>query len=51
MFCKTDNKSLEEHLKRSKVIQELKLRVDITRFREMVKLGETEVHWVGKTHQ
>ena len=25
--------------------------MDITRLREMVKLGETEVHWVGKTHQ
>ena len=30
-FCKTDHISLEEHLKCSKVIQDLRLRVDITR--------------------
>ena len=31
VFCKTDNKSLERHLKSSKVIQDLRLRVDIAR--------------------
>ena len=51
MFCKTDNKSLEEHLKISKVIQDLRLRVDITRLQEMEKLGKIEVQWVNKTHQ
>ena len=50
-FCKTDHISLEEHLKCSKVIQDLRLRVDITRLWEMVKLGEKEVYWVDKTHQ
>ena len=50
-FCKTDNKSLEEHLKSSKVIQDLRLRVDIKRLWEMVKLGKKEVYWVDKTHQ
>ena len=50
-FCKTDNKSLEEHLKSSKVIQNLRLRVDIARLREMVKLGKIEVQWVDKNHQ
>ena len=51
VFCKTD-KSLEEHLKSSKVIQDLRLRVDIiARLSEMVKLGKIEVHWVDKTHQ
>ena len=50
VFCKTDNKSLEEHLKCSKVIQDPRLRVDNARFRGMVKLGEIEVHWVNKTH-
>ena len=51
VFCKTDNKSLEEHLKISKVIQDLRLRVDITRLQEMEKLGKIEVQWVNKTHQ
>ena len=51
VFWKTDNKSLEEHLKSSKVIQDLRLRVDIARLREMVKLGEIEVQGVDKTHQ
>ena len=31
VFCKTDNKSLEEQLKCSKVIQHLRLRVDVAR--------------------
>ena len=51
VFCKTDNKSLAEHLKTSKVIQDLRLRVDLARLREMVKLGEIEVQWVDKTIQ
>ena len=51
VFCKTDNKPLEEHLKSSKVIQDLRLRVDIARLWGMVKLGEIEVQWVDKTHQ
>ena len=33
VFCKTNDKSLEEHLKGSKVIQDLRLRVDIARVR------------------
>ena len=67
MFCKTDNKSLEEQLKSSKVIQDNKsleeqlksskvkqdfrLSVDIARLQEIVKFGEIEVQWVDKTHQ
>ena len=49
LFCKTGNKTLEEYLKSSKVIQELRLRVDNARLQEMVKLGEIEVQWVDKT--
>ena len=49
MFCKTDHKSLEENLKSSMIIQDLRLRVNIARLQEMVKLGE--VQWVDKTHQ
>ena len=51
VFCKTDNKPLEEHLKSSKVIQDLRLRVDIARLWGMVKLGEIEVQWADKTHE
>ena len=50
-FRKTDSKSLEEYLKISKVIHDLRLRVGITSLQEMVKLGEIEVQWVDKTHQ
>ena len=32
-------------------MQDLRLRLDITSFLEMVKLGEIEVQWVDKTHQ
>ena len=32
-FCKTDNKSLKEHLKSSKVIQDVRVRVDIASLR------------------
>ena len=51
VFCKTDNKSLEKHLKSSKVIQDFGLTVDILRVQEMVKLCKIEVQWVDKTHQ
>ena len=51
VFCKTDNKSLEQHLKSSKVIQDLRPRGDIASLREVVKLGKIEVQWVDKTHQ
>ena len=50
VFCKTDNKSLEEHLKSSKVIQDLRFRVDIASLREIMKLGEIKVQWDDKTH-
>ena len=49
LFCKTNKKSLEEHLKSSNVIQDLRLTVDTARLREMVKLSE-EVQWVDKSH-
>ena len=50
-FCKTDKKLLEEHLKSSKVIEDLRLRVDVARLQEMAKLGKIAVHWVDNTHQ
>ena len=51
VFCKTDNKSLEEFLKSSKVIQDLRLSVDIASLHGIVKLGEIKVQWVDKAHQ
>ena len=50
-FCKIGNKSLAEYLKNPKVIQHLRLRVDIVRLWEMVKLGEIEVQCADKTVQ
>ena len=41
----------EDGLKSSKVIQDLRLRVDIGSLWEMVKLAEIELQWVDKTHQ
>ena len=38
-------------MKSSKVTQDLRLKVDIARLQEMVKLGEIEVQWVDKMHQ
>ena len=43
VFCKTDNKSLEEYLKSSKVMQDLRLIVDIARLREIVKFGDINI--------
>ena len=40
IVCNTDSKSLVDHLSYSKVIQDVRLRVDIARLREMVKLQE-----------
>ena len=51
VLCKTVNKSMEEHLKSSKLIQGHGIRVDTARLREMVELGAIEVQWVDKTHQ
>ena len=49
--CKTDSKSLYEHLHTTKITADPRLRVDIARLREMVKLGEITVQWIDKTKQ
>ena len=51
VHCKTDSKSLEEHLQSSKAMQDLRLRVDVARLREMVKFSEITVQWVDKHKQ
>ena len=51
VLCFTDNASLCEVLKTSKIISDRRLRVDIARLREMVKLGEVVIQWVPGSHQ
>ena len=41
--CKTDSKSLDDHLHTTNAVQDSRLRVDIARIREMVELGEITV--------
>ena len=49
--CYTDSKSLYDNLQSSKIIQDLRVRVDVARIREMVHLNEIEVVWVDKSKQ
>ena len=49
--CHTDSKSLVDHLVTSHIIQDARLRVDIARIREMVKLSEINMRWVPKEEQ
>lgn len=49
--CKTDNQSPGEHLESTKIIQDLRLRVDIARLREMIQLREINVQWVPGAEQ
>ena len=44
--CYTDNASLTETLRTSKIVSDKRLRVDIARLREMVAEGEIIVKWV-----
>lgn len=43
---RTDSKSLIENMQSTKVIQDPRLRVDVARLKQMVKLGEIDVTWV-----
>ena len=49
--CITDNRSVTEFLKTSHVIQDTRLRVDVARIREMLKLKEISVKWVKNDFQ
>ena len=51
VICYTDSKSLVEHLQSNKLIQDLRLRVDIARIREMIQLNEISVVWIDTTKQ
>ena len=48
---RTDSKSLVDHLESTQVIQDARLRVDIARLREMVRLKEIELKWVRGKEQ
>ena len=49
--CITDNRSVTEFLKTSHVIQDTRLRVDVARIREMLKLKEISVKWIKNDFQ
>ena len=51
VHCVTDSLSLTEFLKTSHVIQDTRLRVDVARIREMLKLKEIKVKWVDNQRQ
>ena len=48
IICYSDNKSLVQHLKTTNTVTDFRLRVDISRLREMLDNGEiTDVRWVS----
>ena len=49
--CITDSKSLVDHLESTRVVDDSRIRVDIARLKEMIKLGEISVRWVSTDHQ
>ena len=49
--CITDSKSLVQHLHTSKVSSDRRLRVDMSRLREMVQEGEITVAWCSGKSQ
>ena len=49
--CKTDNKSLMDTLKTMKVHSDKRLRVDVSRLREMVAEDEIRVEWIPRQLQ
>jgi hypothetical protein len=49
--CRTDSKSLIDHLQTSHVIQDSRLRVDIARLKEMIELNEIKLCWIPGNEQ
>ena len=49
--CYTDSKSLIDDLESNKLIQDLRMRVDVARLREMIELREIHMKWVDTEHQ
>ena len=46
LLCKTDNNSLMETLHTTKLIKDMRLRVDIGRLREMIQQNEILIEWI-----
>ena len=44
--CMTDNASLVESIKSTKLVPDKRLRVDIARLKEMISNNEVSLHWV-----
>ena len=51
VVCYTDSKSLIDHIGTSHVIQDSRLRVDIARIKEMIKIKEISMKWVPHKKQ
>ena len=51
ILCYTDNHSLMETLHTTKILQDMRLRVDIARLREMIKEKEVNVEWIERRQQ
>ena len=51
VLCCTDSKSLMDHINTSHVIQDARLRVDIARIKEMIKVKEICMKWVPNEQQ
>ena len=49
--CRTDSRSICDHLKTCHIIEDSRVRIDVARLKEMVQLGEIEVKWVSKFEQ
>ena len=47
----TDNKSLYDDVHTTNVINEKRLRVDISALREMIERDEFEIHWIQSNQQ
>ena len=50
VICYTDSKSLIENLKSSNTVEDMSVRVEVARLREMVNLGELTYQWVRSQH-
>lgn len=49
--CFTDNKRIKDHLETSNIVSDLRLRVDMARLKEMVKVGEITITWIEGKRQ
>ena len=48
VLCGADSRSLTQDLETSHVIADSRLRVDVARLREMVKLNASNIEWIAR---